>query len=395
MRIGLVSGEFPPMQGGVGSYTLRLAEQLQLNGHDVHVVTSKAAGGAEYRSESRGRSGASREFGTLHAVISNWGWRANRQIADLVKRNEIDLVNIQYQAAAFNMRSAAINFLPWRLKGLVPTVVTYHDLLQPYLFPKAGRLREEAVSFMARHASGVVATNQGDLDHLRAWGIPAPRSTAIPIGSNIQVSGDDISAAAVRSSLGLVEGDILLGHFGFVNEPKGTDVLPAVLQQLNANVHLMLIGGKSPAHASAVDKAYQVNLERMVTDLDLESRVHWSGYLDDAQVSAHLLAVDIMIHPYRDGVSLRRGTLMAALVHGRPIISTAPQEVVDQLRHGENIYLVGRPDSDLIASAVVELTREHDLLARIALGARKAAAEFSWTSIGTSSSEFFDEMLRI
>jgi glycosyltransferase involved in cell wall biosynthesis len=39
MRIGLVTGEFPPDQGGVGDFTHHLAEALAALGHDVHVVT--------------------------------------------------------------------------------------------------------------------------------------------------------------------------------------------------------------------------------------------------------------------------------------------------------------------------------------------------------------------
>jgi hypothetical protein len=76
------------------------------------------------------------------------------------------VVNIQYQPAAYNMNSAAINFLPWRLKNVVKTAVTFHDLRVPYLFPKAGRLRQTAVNFLARSADGVIATNPADYQSL-------------------------------------------------------------------------------------------------------------------------------------------------------------------------------------------------------------------------------------
>ena len=35
MKIGLISGEFPPMPGGVGDFSRLLAENIQQQGHDV------------------------------------------------------------------------------------------------------------------------------------------------------------------------------------------------------------------------------------------------------------------------------------------------------------------------------------------------------------------------
>ncbi|MDQ3700472.1 MAG: glycosyltransferase, partial [Chloroflexota bacterium] len=44
MRIGLVTGEYPPDVGGVGDHTHRLAHELAARGHAVHVVTSARRG---------------------------------------------------------------------------------------------------------------------------------------------------------------------------------------------------------------------------------------------------------------------------------------------------------------------------------------------------------------
>jgi len=40
MRIGLITGEYPPMQGGVGDFTHELGKALAALGHEVHVLTS-------------------------------------------------------------------------------------------------------------------------------------------------------------------------------------------------------------------------------------------------------------------------------------------------------------------------------------------------------------------
>src|SRR5690606_35589514 len=146
--------------------------------------------------------------------IRRWNWPSLTGVADIVIRHDIELVNLQYQAAAFDMRSPAINFLPWRLKGVVPTIVTFHDLRVPYLFPKAGRLRERVVRGLARRAQGCIATNSEDFNTLIGWTERPVRQ--IPIGSNIDAyEPSHVETAEVRDALSLSKTDILLGYFGF------------------------------------------------------------------------------------------------------------------------------------------------------------------------------------
>ena len=43
MKIGLVTGEYPPMEGGVGAFTQELGQALAALGHENHIITGKAA----------------------------------------------------------------------------------------------------------------------------------------------------------------------------------------------------------------------------------------------------------------------------------------------------------------------------------------------------------------
>ena len=172
------------MEGGVGAFTQELAKALAALGHDIHIITSRQA---RPLSPER-RLGALLEpvdidFAQLHPRVRQWRWPALATVADIVLRYGLDVVNIQYQAAAYHMRSLAANCLPWRLKGVVKTAVTFHDLRVPYIFPKAGRLRQKAVHFMARQAHGCITTNEADYQTLHALNY-APLAQ-IPIGSNI------------------------------------------------------------------------------------------------------------------------------------------------------------------------------------------------------------------
>ena len=412
MRIGLVTGEYPPQEGGVGDFTERLARALAALGHEVHVITSRRArpspqpspgargsalGAAEEPSPARrGSITRLREpvdlgYAMLHPRVSRWGWPSLSVVADVALRYDLEVVNLQYQAAAYDMRSPAVAFLPWRLRGVAPVVVTFHDLKVPYLFPKAGPLRAAVVRGLARRAAGVIATNPADEYALAAWGVTALRR--IPIGSNITAhEPGDAAIAAVRAALGLSPGDVLLGYFGFLNETKGAATLIDALAQLDGRHHLVFIGGPTGASDPLNNATYLRDLNGRIAALRLDGRVHWTGFLPPAGVSAHLCAADVLVMPYRDGVSLRRGTLMAALAHGRPLITTQPAEPSPAFRHGDNMWLVAPDDAAGLAAAVLTLAGDGPLRARLGDGARALAASFSWPAIAAAAAAFYAEV---
>ncbi|MAU00794.1 MAG: hypothetical protein CL608_26920 [Anaerolineaceae bacterium] len=406
LKIGLVTGEYPPMEGGVGAFTAELAKALHQLGHTIHIITSREARPPDApRTFTSAGEPIPLEFAQLHPRINRWRWPSLAVIADIVLRYELDVVNIQYQPAAFNMNSAAINFLPWRLKNVAKTAVTFHDLRVPYLFPKAGRLRQTAVNFLARSADGVIATNPADhqalTDIFQRGGATTGRAEAqrgkpiaqIAIGSNITVHPTNhIEIAEIRQSLEVGSDDVLLGYFGFLNESKGADTLIEALAQLDGRFHLVFIGGQTGASDSANNQAFLDGLRAQIEALGVSERVHWTGFLSDARVSAHLQAADMLVMPYRDGASLRRGTLMAALAHGRPLITTTPTAPTPELISGENCCLVPVGDVRALSTAVQTLSNDTELRGTLGQGAARLAEQFSWGKIAAETADFYQTL---
>lgn len=389
MRIGLVTGEYPPMEGGVGAYTEQLAQALAALGHEVHIITSNQTRPTDGpRRLSAAREPIDLGYALLHPRVTRWHWPSLSVVADVAVRYDLEVINLQYQAAAYDMRNPAVAWLPWRLRGVAPVVVTFHDLRVPYLFPKAGPLREAVVRGLARRAAGCVATNAADERVLAGWGATALRR--IPIGSNITAREPSTAeVATARAALGLGADDLLLGYFGFLNESKGADTVIDALARLDTCHHLVFIGGQTGASDPQNNEAFLGNLRERVDSLGLAGRVHWTGFLPPESVSAYLHAADVMVMPYRDGVSLRRGTLMAALTHGRPIITTHPAEPSPEFRHGENMWLVPPDDAVALAEAVRRLTADRLLRAALGAGAQLLAASFTWPTIAAATAEFY------
>ena len=392
MKIGLVTGEYPPMEGGVGAFTQELARALANLHHEIHIITDRQA--RPFDARRRWQSllePVDLGFVQLHPNVKKWRWTAVSQVADVVLRYNLDVVNIQYQAAAYNMRSAAINLLPWRLKGVAKTAVTFHDLRVPYLFPKAGPLRQTAVNLMAKYAHGTIVTNRADYEALTASTRTPVRQ--IPIGSNITTyTPNHVELQEARDLLGLQPGDCLLGYFGFLNESKGADTLLHALARLEKNVHLVFIGGQTGSSDPANNQSFLDQLKALIRELGLEERVHWTGFQPDQRVSTFLHAADLMVMPYRDGVSLRRGTLMAVLAHGRPLLTTAPATPTPELVHGENVWLVAPDDAAGLATAVQTLIASPDLRAKLGLHAAQVADLFTWDKIAQETAVFLAEL---
>lgn len=396
LKIGLVTGEYPPMEGGVGAFTSELAKALALLGHEIHVITSREA-----RPEQANRSvwephdPINIDYAQLHPRVNRWRWSAVNTIVDVAVRYDLNVVNLQYQAAAFDMNIPAINFLPWRMREISPTVVTFHDLRVPYLFPKAGRLRPWVVEKLARSAEAVIVTNPEDFARLEGKDIDLGRLRLIPIGSNVRAIQPSIDRVeALRKELGLAEDDLLIGYFGFLNASKGADVLIQVLQQFDPVVHLAFIGARTGS-SDPENVAFLKQVESDIRRLNLDSRVHWSGYLPDAELSTYFGAVDIMVMPYRDGVSLRRGTLMAILANGRPLITTEPAISVPELIHGENVWLTPIDDPVSLKEAIEKLAADPELRIRLGRGAIELSKAFSWDRIAQKTSAFFEEITNL
>ena len=382
MNILFVSGEFPPMQGGVGDYTREIALALRALGCQVSVVTSTRA---------RPVAGL-----TVHPVIETWNWRSWKAVLDVVRLQQPDVVHIQYQAAAYALHPA-INFLPRRLRrlgaGRPASAVTFHDLKVPYLFPKAGRLRRWVVHELARRSDAAICTNKQDFEDLRAQLDSPP--TLIPIGSNIDPKlPEGYERQAWRAQWGVGPDDLLLSFFGFINDRKGVDVLLHVLSRLPLETpemgkpSLLFIGGQTGA-SDPTNITYLGRIQALIEELGLVERVHWTGYVSAEEVTAAFAAGDLCVLPYRDGVSFLHGTFHAALAHGVPILTTEPRVALPELAHGENVFLVPPQDAEALAGAIQRLAIDPALCRLLGRGALALAGEFRWDRIAEQTMDVY------
>jgi glycosyltransferase involved in cell wall biosynthesis len=388
MHIGIITGEYPPMEGGVGDYTRALSSALMHLGHQVDILTSQTL-----VTHDQDESGPIADFrikkwsaANSYPIIHRW-----------LRKTAPDIVNIQYQAAAYQMKGSINLLTKWITvtRFNTPTVVTYHDLLPPYLFPKAGSLRGWSVRYLAENACGVIVTNEADRQELtRSLSSGDPPIATIPIGSNIPTQLPvNYSPQTWRNKYGIADSDLLLGFFGFMNRGKGVDILLTAVAALlddQIPVKLVFIGGRTGS-SDRTNTEYADYIDTIINEKGLQDHIVRTGYVTPEEVSAALHTIDICPLPYLEGASLRHGTLHAALSHGCAIITTSSSHVHPGLE--DAVKFIPPNDSIVLKESIAYIWENQNLRQSLQSKALALSENFGWDNIAEKTLSFFSKCI--
>lgn len=366
------------MQGGIGAHCRTLAQTLTAQGHSVSIFT-----------DARAENDIS-TITLMHNPAKRWRRGALRAVEAWAQRERLDVVNLHFQTAAYQM-SPWIHALPGFVKS-APVVTTFHDLRFPYLFPKAGRLRDWIVMRLARTSAGVIATNHEDaarLNHL-------PYHALIPIGSSVPTElPPDYDREAWRRRAGANDETPLIAHFGFINHSKGVDtLLEAAAALINAGcpLKLVMIGGRTGT-SDPTNAEYATKIDALIKALNLEAHICWTGFVEPCEVSAYLDAADAAVLPFRDGASYRRSSLMAAIAHDCAIITTKPPVEIPTFKNGENLLMVAPENAAALSAAVQVVSKTPSISETLQTGAASLREVFAWERIAGQNVAFFQQVI--
>lgn len=391
LSVCMITGEYPPAVGGVADYTANLTRALRHREVRVDVVT------------------AAHEIdpGWPSATVTGWTWHGVGEVARHVRRLGSDLVHLQYQTAAFAM-SPIINALPVLLRAhgvRAPFVTTFHDFRPPYLFPKAGPLRTLANYLLLSASQGTIFVDPADLSRAHA----SREAAWIPIGSNVpSLPPGDRSAG--RRRFGIDGGDLVLGFFGFINASKGVDVLlraAARLKDGGLPVRVLLIG-ESLGASDPTNRATASAMLALAHSLGIGESVTITGPLSAEEVSTTLALADLAVLPYVDGASLSRGSLLACLAHGLPVVTTPPRaqpgfparhrimpfDDPARFRIDEQVvFFTPVGDDAALAARIHDLAHDTHTRADRGAAARAFAAPLQWSAIADATAAFYGRLL--
>lgn len=306
----IITGEYPPQAGGVADYTRLIALGLAARGDRVAVWAPALT---DPEADEAGVE--------VHRLPGAFGPRALAALSRGLDAAGPGEILVQYVPQAFGMRGMNLPLCLWlfarRRAGIT---IMFHEVALALTWQQPMRhnvigLAHRAMTFVLTRAARRCFIGAAAWESLVRPLAPSGTSISwLPVPSSLPRIDDPAGVRAIRATL-TSEGGVVLGHFGTARERWIAEQLAAVVPQLlreRPNVSLLLVGRQSSDLRSCV----------LAADPELDGRVRATGALAPADASRHLSACDLMLQPYDDGVSTRRSSMMAALAHGRPIVTT-------------------------------------------------------------------------
>ena len=372
----VVTCEYPPLEGGVSDHTHHLVAALAAQGDLVDVWCPPAPA-----SDDAEPARAPEVAGvTVHVLPSRFGLGAISLLRRELRALPPDArVLVQWVPTAFGWRMMNLPLalmllrIPGRRLELFVHEVGWDIGRETARRALAGIVHRVMTFCAARSARRVYVTIpawQDRLSLLGARALPADEEAEwVPVPSNVPDRPDPSRVAELRRTL-LARGRqqrVLVGHFGTFGRFHAA-LMPHVVARIldeAGDRTFVLVGRGGEALRDFVAK------ERP----ELASRIVATGGLPPEDVALHLAACDVLVQPYEDGASTRRGSLMAGVALGRPTISNRGRTTEDLWSAGRAIHLTDSFAPHAFAGGVTKLLADATLRDRLAENARRLHAE--------------------
>jgi glycosyltransferase involved in cell wall biosynthesis len=336
LRVALIVGDNHTPYCGVKNYARSLAQALGERDIEAQVMTPK-----------------------------DWGARSVMRFTRQLRKEGYDIIHLQYPSIGY--RGSLFPHLLGFMKLADAPVVTVHEYSA---LPRLQKISTQLFRAIARTLIFCSHYEQSLYDqHLLTVGAP---QTVIPIGSNVP------AATTNRSR------DTTVVYFGQIRPNKGMEQFIELAKQSiesQRRFAFHIIGSAPDAH-----QEYMSDLQR-----NAPHAVKWSIDLEFAQVSEILARSFAAYLPFPDGVSERRGSMLAALTNGLPVLSTigaaTPPEMLP--------LFLPTTNSDDALSLLDELAEDPERHSEICVASRIQAARYAWSSIAAQHVLAYQEALRV
>jgi len=355
MRILIPTIDFPPIEGGISTVCLRLARELAACGHDVTVLAPWFPGVGEFDGTEpytvarfKGYGLGVLRFFPLFAAMRG-------RDADVVLA-----INVAYGGIA-----------AWLLgHRYLCFAYAYEFLKFQRVPPLRGLLRRVYTG-----AVGTVAISEFTRASLADFGVAEQSITVAYPGADAPAPRDDARIAALRQSLSLSAGPLVLSVGRFIarkNHRALVDAWPRVLERVPGAQ--LVMAGRGPERDACTARAQA---------LGVAHAVHCPGYLDDADIAQLYHACDLFALPNgEDGSGHVEGfglVFAEAAASAKPSIAGDSGGAREAVLHGETGLLVNARDTDALAEALITLLTDTPLRERMGNAARaRVELELNW-----------------
>jgi len=380
MKILMISDVYFPRVNGVSTSIRTFRRELTALGHAVDLI----APAYPAQSEDEGCLRVPSRFIPFDAEDRMMRPREVRALLPRLAARHYDLVHIQTPFVAHYAGIEIADALG------VPRVETYHTFFEEYLFHYVPVLPRNWLRALSRRISrrqgncmnALIVPSTAMRDKLADYGVQVPMHvipTGIPIGEFSGGNGETF-----RRQHGIPRDRPMLLYVGRVAHEKNIPFLLYALEGALAQIPelLLTIAGEGPALPA---------LKKLAAQRNLQDHVLFVGYLDrrGALLDCYRSATAFVFASRTETQGL---VLLEAMALGVPVISTAVMGTRDIVGPQRGALVPDDDEADF-ARAIVKLSKDPALRARLSEEGRAYAAEWSAESLARRMADLYQEII--
>ena len=360
MRILILTPEFPPDFGGIGTHCHEMAKHWS-NEAEVTVLALTTA-------QARARGAGTFELVTVRTATSRAVrlWRWVREIRRLIAAEPFDVVYVGHWRScgvAYRIAAARCERPPHYVQAIHGAEVLY------LVRSRRKALMRGLFRWTVAPADRLVALGEYQAGLLDQLGILRDRVFVSPEGvdpSQFQKPDTEEAMTRIRERHGL-EGRRVMLTVARLAPHKGHDMviraLPAILSSVPDAVYLVVGSGSNEAP-----------LRRLAAEVGVAQHVRFAGFVPEHDLATYYYLCDLFIMPSRelDGDTEGFGIVFAeAAACGKPTIGGRTGGILEAIQEGHTGVLVEPTSTAEIAEAATRLLSNDDLARRMGEAGRQ------------------------
>jgi len=370
MRIALITNGFLPHAGGSRVYYYNLFKRIAAMGDEVTILTTKVRGWQEFDArEQTSHFRIKRNFKTLQDLsYLNLPKFAGPMLAssNLALSRRPDVL---YCGDLYPQGVAGVVLK--RLLG-IPFVAFCHG--EDITLTAERRFQPKVRNLVYHSADAIVANGDFAVQGLRSIGVDTGKVYKITPGLDTSLFYPESGQAELQRRYG-INGELVVMTVARLVSRKGHKRVLRALAQISPQVPAFkyVIVGRGPL---------EEELRALTTELNLENRVVFAGFVPDDQLNRHYNLADIVVMPNTGEGGDVEGfgmVFLEANAAGKPVIGGRSGGTPEAIVEGKTGYLVDPSDDQELRDALHTLLNDGQLRKTMgSAGMHRARTQFSW-----------------